>query len=153
MSLSGNKGYLLLPTTFMNGSGEAVRKCKDYYEVPLDRLLIVCDDVALPLGTLRIRSQGSCGGHNGLKNIETHLHTQYYARLRIGVGGPGEQILADYVLGRFSAEESKRIEKTTEDALGVLDLWVTAGIAAAMQVANRSAVGDLSKKEEGDKNG
>lgn len=147
VSISGKRGHLLLPTTFMNASGEAVRKCIDYYRVPLDRVLIVCDDVALPVGVLRMRSQGSCGGHNGLRNIETHLNTQYYPRLRVGVGGPGGQILADYVLGRFSKEESEKIQKTSEDALGVLELWVTAGIAAAMQNANKS------QKEEGDKNG
>lgn len=147
----GKKVLMLLPTTFMNSSGDAVRRCVDYYKVPLDHLIIVCDDVALPLGAIRMRSKGSCGGHNGLKSIETHLNTEHYARLRIGVGDPGSQILADYVLGRFSLEESKVIEEAAEKAVQVLDLWLTEGSASAMQTANR--VKDQVKKEEGEKNG
>ncbi|MBS0605201.1 MAG: aminoacyl-tRNA hydrolase [Verrucomicrobia bacterium] len=151
-SFRDKKVFTLLPTTFMNSSGDAVRRCIDYFKVPLDHLIVVCDDVALPTGTMRIRSKGSCGGHNGLKSIEAHLNTEYYARLRIGVGAPGGEVLADYVLGRFSQEESKIIEAVAAKAIEVLDLWIGAGIAAAMQVAN-SAPKDQVKKEEGEKNG
>jgi PTH1 family peptidyl-tRNA hydrolase len=100
---------------------------------------------------MRIRSKGSCGGHNGLKSIEAHLNTEHYARLRVGVSGPGSQILADYVLGHFSQEESKVIEEVTAKATQVLDLWLSEGIAAAMQMANSAK--DQEKKEEGDQNG
>lgn len=136
-SFRENKVLMLLPTTFMNSSGDAVRRCVDYFKVPVDHLIVVCDDVALPLGTVRMRSKGSCGGHNGLKSIEEHLHTEHYARLRIGVGGPGSEILADYVLGRFSQEESKIIGEAAVKAIEVLELWITEGIAIAMQTANR----------------
>lgn len=134
------KVFLLQPTTFMNLSGEAVRRCVDYYKIPLDHLIVVCDDVALPIGTMRMRTKGSSGGHNGLVSIEAHLNTEFYARLRIGVGNPGNQVLSDYVLGRFSADESKTIGEIEVKALEVLELWIVAGIASAMQTANASKI-------------
>lgn len=134
--IGDKKVLILLPTTFMNLSGDAVRRCVDYYKVPLDHLMVICDDVALPLGVIRIRSKGSCGGHNGLKNIETHLNTEHYARLRVGVGGQGSEVLSDYVLGRFSQQENKVIEETAVKAIHVLELWMSSGIASAMQIAN-----------------
>lgn len=150
-SIRGKKVFTLMPTTYMNLSGEAVRRCIDYFKVPLSHVIVVCDDVALPIGTLRMRSQGSCGGHNGLRSIEAHLNTQYYARLKVGVGAPNQEDLADYVLGRFSDEESKVLEGVSERAMHVLELWVAEGIAKAMQAAN--VANDQVKKEEGDKNG
>ncbi len=146
----GKKGILLLPTTFMNSSGDAVRRCIDYFKVPVGSLIVVCDDVALPIGTMRMRSKGSSGGHNGLKSIEAHLHTEHYARLRIGVSSPEQEDLADYVLGKFSEEESKTIEEIKIKAIEVLELWVTAGIAIAMQAANAKNSED---KKEGENNG
>ena len=146
----GKKGLLLLPTTFMNSSGDAVRRCIDYFKVPVGSLMVVCDDIALPIGTKRIRSKGSSGGHNGLKSIEAHLHTEHYARFRIGVGSPEQQPLVDHVLGKFSEEENKAVEEVTVKAIEVLELWVTAGIAMAMQAANARKLED---KNEGDNNG
>ena len=125
-NLDGKKLLLLLPTTFMNSSGDAVRRCVDYYQVPTHHLMVVCDDVALPLGNMRMRKKGSSGGHNGLKGIETHLGTQLYARLRIGVGAPDQQDLADYVLGRFSRQETEMIEEMTPKAIEALELWCEA---------------------------
>ena len=147
--ICGKKGLLLLPTTFMNSSGDAVRRCIDYFKVALDHLIIVCDDIALPIGTVRIRSRGSSGGHNGLKSIEAHLHTEYYARLRVGVSSPEQEKLVDYVLGKFSQEEIKIIEEITAKAIKALELWIAAGIAIAMQTANAQK---LEVKEEGEKN-
>jgi peptidyl-tRNA hydrolase, PTH1 family len=145
------KGLLLLPTTFMNSSGDAVRRCIDDFKVPLDHLIVVCDDVALPIGTVRLRSKGSSGGHNGLKSIEAHLNTEHYARLRIGVSAPGHEQLADYVLGKFSQEENKTIDEMMVEAIEVLELWLTAGIAIAMQAAGeRNAQKNKVKKEEGE---
>lgn len=134
--IGGKKVFLLLPTTYMNSSGDAVRRCVDYYKIPADHLLVVCDDVALPLGTMRIRAQGSAGGHNGLKSIEAHLGTNYYARFRIGVGSGSEPDLADHVLGRFLPEEKKVVAEIVKEAQTVLDLWISDGIAVAMQRAN-----------------
>jgi PTH1 family peptidyl-tRNA hydrolase len=145
------KLLLLQPTTFMNSSGDAVRRCIDYFQVPLDHMIVVCDDVALPIGTIRMRSKGSSGGHNGLKNIQAHIHTEHYARLRIGVGAPGHEALADYVLGRFSQEEKKIVEEMAIKAIEVLELWMMVGIAAAMQSANAKTVQVI--KEEGENNG
>jgi PTH1 family peptidyl-tRNA hydrolase len=131
------KVLLFLPTTFMNLSGEAVRRCVDYYRVKLDQLIVVTDDVALPLASLRIRSMGSSGGHNGLKSIEEHLGTQHYARLRVGVGQPIQEELSDFVLAPFTLEESGKIGAAQLEALKVLDVWVDEGIAKAMQLANQ----------------
>jgi peptidyl-tRNA hydrolase, PTH1 family len=149
--IQGEKELLLLPTTFMNSSGDAVRRCMDYFRVPLDHMIIVCDDIALPIGTMRLRSKGSSGGHNGLKSIEAHLNTRHYARLRIGVGSPEREKWVDYVLGKFSQEEIKIIEEITVKAMEVLELWIAAGIAIAMQTANARKL--EVKKEEGEKNG
>jgi PTH1 family peptidyl-tRNA hydrolase len=135
--VGGKKLFILQPATYMNSSGDAVRRCIDYYRVPIENMIIVCDDVALNLGTMRIRARGSDGGHNGLKSIAAHLRTQYYARLRIGVGAPGQAQLADYVLGRFTAEERVTVATMVEKARHVLELWISQGVAAAMQEANK----------------
>ena len=144
-----DKTFLLLPTTYMNSSGDAVRRCVDYFKVPLDHLMVVCDDVALPIGTMRMRTKGSSGGHNGLKSIEAHLNTEHYARLRVGVSGPQHEELVDYVLGKFSQEENKLIQDVAIKAIQALELWITVGIAAAMQASNARKV----KEEEGENNG
>jgi peptidyl-tRNA hydrolase, PTH1 family len=149
-SVHDKKVILLCPSTYMNVSGESVRRCVDYYKVPIDHLIVVSDDVALPIGTLRLRPKGSSGGHNGLKSIESHLNTEHYARLKIGVGAPGEQVLADHVLGRFTEEESRTIHEAAVKAVAALEMWVHSGIAMAMQMANKK---DHLKKEEGEKNG
>ena len=132
------KLFLLLPTTFMNESGYAVRKCIDYYQVPIDHLLVISDDVALDVGQMRIRMKGSAGGHNGLKSIQAHLGTSYYMRLRIGVGAPPVGVnLTDYVLGRFLEKELQVMEEVVKRAVAILTLYVKTGIALAMQEANR----------------
>jgi len=147
-TVHGKKVFLVKPSTYMNLSGQSVRHCVDYYKIPLDHVIVICDDTALPLGKMRVRTKGSSGGHKGLVSIAAHLKTEFYARLRVGVGGPGEQILSDYVLDRFSEDENKVIRETEVKALEVLELWIVAGIAIAMQTANRSV-----KNEEGEKNG
>ena len=98
-----------MPTTYMNESGQAVRRYMDYIKLEPHDLVVVVDDIALPFGDLRLRSRGSAGGHNGLKSIETHLGTQHYARLRMGIGHHGEKDLADFVLDNFSGEEQKML--------------------------------------------
>lgn len=128
---------ILLPMTFMNASGVAARSAGDLFKVPLDNVIVISDDVALPTGDLRMRSKGSAGGHNGLKSIERCLGTAHYARLRVGVGEPRDrQSLEDYVLGRFSREESARISESVPKAVDALELWVIKGVAAAMQAVN-----------------
>ncbi len=116
---------LLLPQTYMNCSGRSVKACMDYFHVGLLRVVVVADDVALPFGETRWRDQGSSGGHNGLKSIESFLKTQQYSRLRIGVGKPsyGED-LADYVLGDFSQEEQMALPQVISKAADLLQVWI-----------------------------
>src|SRR5438874_825309 len=100
------KLLLVKPETFMNLSGRCVRQVLDFYQLTPDDLLVVCDDINLPLGKLRARSKGSHGGHNGLRDIQNHLGTAEYARLKIGVGAPGEDgDVVDHVLTRFRPSE------------------------------------------------
>jgi peptidyl-tRNA hydrolase, PTH1 family len=120
----GVKVALLLPMTYMNSSGEAVRLCAHYFKMPLSDLLIVCDDVALPFEEMRLRERGGTGGHKGLESIETHLGTQEYARLRIGVGDRADGDLADHVLGRFTEQEVPKLPEILEKATKSLDLWI-----------------------------
>ncbi len=131
---------LLLPATFMNDSGRAVKQCVEAYGVPLDQLIVVSDDVALPVGSIRLRTQGSAGGHNGLKSVQAHLGTSYYARLRIGIGESTEADLADYVLSRFLDCEQQAIGEVVKRGVDVLMLYVTQGVAAAMQKVNRKEI-------------
>ncbi|MBS0628850.1 MAG: aminoacyl-tRNA hydrolase [Verrucomicrobia bacterium] len=128
---------LLLPLTFMNESGLAVRKGVDFYKLPLDRLIVVADDVDLPFGGMRLKTKGSSGGHKGLKSIEAHLGTQDYTRLKVGVGGREKGDLADYVLDKFTKEEQSALPEIIDRAVMVLELWVAEGAPAAMHEANK----------------
>lgn len=127
---------LLMPLTFMNLSGEAVALVMHYYQVNLSRLLILTDDVDLPLGQLRIRINSGSGGHNGLKSVEECLQTNRYPRLRIGVGDREEGDLADHVLSRFSEEEEKLVPGVLERAVQAVEIWLDKGLTSAMNFAN-----------------
>src|SRR5262245_48938317 len=106
----GDQRVLLVkPETFMNPSGRCVRQILDFYQLPVEVVLVVCDAINLPLGNLRIRARGTHGGHNGLRDIQAHLGTTEYARLRIGVGTPAEDAV-DHVLGKFRPSERPVIE-------------------------------------------
>jgi PTH1 family peptidyl-tRNA hydrolase len=131
-----HKVLLVKPLTFMNLSGRAVRQVIDFYQVPLDDLLIVCDDINLPLGRLRARRKGTHGGHNGLRDIQQHLGTTDYARLRIGVGAPKGEDAADYVLDRFRPSEQPIIEDAILTAAQAVGVWVQQGIEACMNRYN-----------------
>lgn len=124
-----NKQALLLkPNTFMNLSGKAVRYWMQQFQVPLENIIIVLDDLALPLGKLRIRTKGSDGGHNGLKSIDSLLNSQNYTRLRFGIGndfGKGQQV--DFVLGEWTAEEKKMLNKRIELAAEAIQSFVLSG--------------------------
>src|SRR6185436_13750304 len=111
MMENGEKVLLVKPETFMNLSGKAVRQIVDFYQADLDNLLVVCDDFNLPLGKLRFRAKGTHGGHNGLRDIQNHLGTTAYARLRIGVDAPDDADAIDHVLGRFRPSERPVIEE------------------------------------------
>jgi peptidyl-tRNA hydrolase, PTH1 family len=133
----GEKVLLLKPETFMNLSGRAVRQAVDFYQVELANVLVICDDMSLPLGKLRFRARGTHGGHNGLRDIQNHLGTTEYARLRIGVGDPGERGDAvDHVLGRFRPSEKPAIEEAVQMAVQGVVLWVRQGIEKCMNQYN-----------------
>jgi PTH1 family peptidyl-tRNA hydrolase len=129
------KVLLVKPETFMNLSGRSVRQVMDFYQLPLSDLLVVCDDINLPLGKLRVRARGTHGGHNGLRNIQEHLGTTEYARLRIGVDAPSDEA-TDHVLGRFRPGERPVIEDAVQKAAQAVIVWVTRGIQACMNQYN-----------------
>jgi peptidyl-tRNA hydrolase, PTH1 family len=131
-----DKILLVKPATFMNLSGRSVRQTVDFYQLPLDQLLVVCDDVNLPLGKLRFRPKGTHGGHNGLRDIQAHLGTTEYARLRIGVDAPGQDDLVDHVLTRFKPGERKVIEDAVALAAQAVEFWARAGIQESMNQYN-----------------
>jgi PTH1 family peptidyl-tRNA hydrolase len=135
--LDGVKALLVKPLTFMNRSGASVLAVRDFYKVQTSDLLIVSDDMNLPLGKLRFRSRGSAGGQKGLADILTRLATDEVPRLRIGVGSPPPgQNGADYVLGRFRKEEKSEIEITLVSASEAVAKWATAGIEVCMNQYN-----------------
>lgn len=130
--------WLVKPTTYMNLSGEAVVALLGFYKVELGDVLVVCDDVNLPVGRLRARPDGSDGGNNGLASIIGSLGTEQFARLRIGVGrGDPQRDLADHVLSRFSPEDDEIIRGAVTRAADATELWLTDGIARVMNEYNR----------------
>src|ERR1700722_19041254 len=131
--MEGDQKVLLVkPETFMNLSGRCVRQIADFYQLPLTDLLVVCDDVNLPLGRLRARAKGTHGGHNGLRDIQNHLGTTEYARLRVGVDAAGEGELTDHVLGRFRPAERAKIEDSVALAVQAVSVWIQQGIDVCM---------------------
>ncbi len=136
---SGDVVLLTKPLTFMNLSGDAVAALARYYKVETPDLLIVCDDVNLPLGRLRVRGTGTEGGHNGLRSMAAMLGTIDYPRLRIGVGrGDLRRDMADHVLARFEPEEESGIEAAVARAADAVETWIDDGLAKTMNVFNRS---------------
>jgi len=136
--IEGDLVLLAKPLTFMNLSGEAVAGLSRYYKIDLGDVLVVCDDVNLPLGRLRARATGSEGGHNGLRSIAELLGTTDYARLRIGVGrGDARRDLADHVLARFEPEEKAGIEDAIARSADAVETWVRDGMAQMMNTFNR----------------
>lgn len=129
--------HLLLPQTYMNKSGESLRAYLEYYKLPIENVIVISDDIALPYGEMRIRQAGSSGGHNGLKSVQKHLSTQNYVRLRMGIGEKerlGE--LADYVLQPFSQEEMQSLPLYLEKGVNVLKHLIDEGILKSMNVVN-----------------
>lgn len=136
-SIKGRKVFLLKPTTFMNLSGNAVRYWLDKEKIDQKRLLVISDDVALPLGAFRLKGSGSNGGHNGLGHIQQLIGTNY-ARLRMGIGNDfprGAQI--DWVLGRYSDEDMKQLQPAIDTAVEMIKSFVLAGIDITMNQYNK----------------
>jgi PTH1 family peptidyl-tRNA hydrolase len=132
------KILLLKPATYMNRSGQAVAEAVQFYKLdPVSDLLIIVDDVALPCGSIRLRADGSAGGHNGLDDIIQKLGNDAWARLRIGIDAPGTTPQKDYVLGRFRPDQQPLVDAAISDAAAAALCWLNHGIVEAMNRFNR----------------
>ncbi len=136
--LESHRTLFLLPQTYMNNSGEAVRKAMDFYKIPVERVLVIFDDISLACGKLRIRPSGSAGGHNGIKSIIEHAGSDKFPRIKIGVGEKPhpEMDLADWVLSGFSAEERKVLFEKFDNVYGAAALIADGKISDAMNRYN-----------------
>jgi PTH1 family peptidyl-tRNA hydrolase len=134
-----NKTLVLLkPSTYMNLSGNAVRYWLQKENIPIENLLVIVDDLSLPLGSLRLKTKGSDAGHNGLKHIQDTLGTQQYNRLRFGIGNDFSQgMQINYVLGKFSAEEEKQLPERIDKAIEIIKSFCLAGVDTTMNQFNK----------------
>lgn len=137
VTIEEKKVYLLKPTTYMNNSGIALRATVDFFKiVNFANLLVIIDDIALPFGEIRIKPDGSSGGHKGLESIQLHLGTVDYPRLRIGIGDRESGDLVSHVLGNFTEDQMQDLPGIINKALEIIHLWLMQGIVIAMNQAN-----------------
>lgn len=138
VELGGKKTLLMKPQTYMNRSGQAVGEAARFYKIPPERVIVLVDDIALPLGGLRLRAKGSAGGHNGLKDIIAHLGTEQFPRIRIGVGGKPhpDYDLADWVLAPMKGEDWNAAQKACARAIQAAECLIAEGIDKAGQTFN-----------------
>ena len=138
VDIGGHRVCVLLPQTFMNNSGEAVRECAAFYKIPAEKIIVVYDDISLPAGTVRIRKSGSDGGHRGIKSIIYQLNSDAFPRIKLGVGAkPDEHTdLKDYVLGGFTRSEAELMKAAMERAAQALPLILDGDIELAMSKYN-----------------
>jgi PTH1 family peptidyl-tRNA hydrolase len=135
-----HKVFFAKPQTFMNMVGKAVAPLSRYYRIPLEHLLIIFDDLDLPMGTLRIRPQGGSGGHRGMQSILQYMDTESIPRMRVGIGRPpGQMDPADFVLQSFSKDEIEVIQITLERAADAIEVYIYEGIEAAMTRFNTNS--------------
>lgn len=135
----GNARVLLMkPQTYMNLSGEAVGEAARFYKIPADHVVVISDDISLPLGKIRVRGSGSAGGHNGLKNIIAHLGTDAFPRVKVGVGAPDnpEHDVIDWVIGNFSAQEKKVIDESLDRVLAAAECIIEKSVTEAQNRYN-----------------
>jgi PTH1 family peptidyl-tRNA hydrolase len=131
------------PQTYMNESGRAVGALLRFYKVPVERLLVIFDDLDLPFGTIRLRAEGGAGGHNGMRSIMQHLGGNQFARLRIGIGRPpGRMDPAAFVLQDFSRAETVELDGLLDRAVQAIDVFTKEGITTAMNHFNANQPGD-----------
>ena len=133
----GQRVLLVKPQTFMNESGQAVSLLADYYKIALPQILVIYDDLDLPVGRLRLRAKGSAGGHNGMRSVIKYLGTDIFPRLRIGIGSvPDNMQGMNYVLSQFSAEEASVIANACSSAVDAVQSWLLMGLAKTMSQIN-----------------
>jgi len=139
--LDSHEVYVLLPSTFMNHSGIAVKKMIERHQIPLSHVLVICDDLNLEFGQMRLRARGSAGGHNGLISIIAHLKSDHFARLRVGIGRPTHKDqVSDYVLEKFTKVEEKNLDPIVSQASECAEIWIKEGINKAMDYTNKRKV-------------
>ena len=136
--IAGEKVFVAKPQTYMNLSGESVREIRDWYDIEENHILVIYDDISLPVGKLRMREKGSAGGHNGIKNIIYQLETDVFPRIKLGIGAPEhpEYDVKDYVLGRFSKEEVDILIPVVIRAAEAVETWIAKGAQTAMNQFN-----------------
>ncbi len=146
-TILGKRVLLAKPQTFMNVSGDSVGPLASFYKIPTEKILIVCDDLDIPMGTLRLRKSGSSGGQNGMKHILQRLGTQEINRIRMGIGRPpGRMNPADYVLQPFKGDEEISAVEMIDRAIKAIETWLTDGIDPAMNRYN--GAGEAPKPEK-----
>lgn len=138
VDIGSHKVLLMKPQTYMNLSGDAIAQAAKFYKVPPERVIVVSDETALPIGKLRIRRGGSAGGHNGLKSIIARLGTDQFPRIRLGVGAPPhpDYDMADWVLAAFKGQDAADMEAAAEKAAGAVACYITEGADKAMNKFN-----------------
>lgn len=136
-TIGGEKVLFLKPLTFMNLSGNSVRKIMDYFKIEVDDILIISDDLDLNVGNFKLKLNGSCGGHNGLRSIESSMGTANYKRLKIGISNDKESDTKDYVLGNFSKEEQKNLSELFDSLVSVIDDYFIIDFGDLMNKYNR----------------
>ena len=146
----GRKVILCEPQTFMNLSGEAIAPLAAYYKVPPERILVAVDDADLAFGQIRLRSEGSSGGHHGLESIEQHLGTRQFARLRVGIGRTdrGLREISGHVLGKFAPEETELLEKVLDRTVAQIECYLADGVSKAMSQFNGAVLPPVKKEEK-----
>lgn len=123
-NLNGEKVIVVEPTTMMNESGQAVRPIMDFYKISIENLIVVYDDMDLPVGKLRLRDNGSAGGHNGIKSLIQHLGTKHFNRIRVGIDHPNKESVVNYVLGKFTKTQQNELAKGIDLAADALEEFV-----------------------------
>lgn len=134
-NIKGEKVIFLKPSTFMNLSGESVIEAASFYKIPKENIIVIYDDISLEVGRIRIRPEGSAGGHNGIKNIILHLSSEVFPRIKVGVGQPGGDLVR-HVLGRFSKVEGEILEKVFPKVIEATEAIVVSGVVEAMNKFN-----------------
>ena len=136
--LGGQKVLLVKPVTYMNLSGQAVRALADYYKIPPAHILVIFDDISLPVGKLRVRPNGSAGGHNGIKSLIAELGSQDFPRIKVGVGAPAhpEHEMVDWVIGKFTRDERKALDEMLKKTVDAVECVIRDGVQKAQNRFN-----------------
>ena len=150
--ISGQKVLLIKPQTYMNLSGQSIREVMEYYKEEIDHLIVIYDDIYIPVGTVRIRKKGSAGTHNGMRSIVYDLKSDQFPRIRIGMGSSHKGDLRDFVIGGFSKEEKEPLEEAVRRAVLAAECIVEKGIDKAMNEYNirQKAAGEKNDKKGND---